>query len=275
MNESKKYHRAQYLARFAYIGSNFYGVQEQPNFPTVLGAVRRRLESYARQPIKALAVSARTDRGVHALENYATFYLKDPVDSEQLVKNFEASRDDGLYALSLRRVDYRVHARGNARGKTYRYTIVDGCDEKALGSDAFAWRVVPRLSIEAMSLAASHLVGLKDFSSLRGGGCQAQSPIKEIYSVSINRCSSGEILVEIHGGSFLRKMIRNMVGLLVEMGASLRKPDSMIEILEKKDRRAAGIMAPAHGLCLIRVELLLDGGLVRTSSPSSKIAWGL
>lgn len=274
MSESRKYHRAQYLARFAYVGSGFYGVQEQPNFPTVMGAVRRRLESYACQPIKALAVSARTDRGVHALENYATFYLKDPVDSEQLIEDFQACRDDGLYALSLRRVDYRVHARANARNKTYRYTIVDGCDEKELGSGAFAWRVVPHLSIEAMSLAGRHLVGEKDFSSLRGGGCQAHSPIKEIYSVSINRCPSGVIFIEIHGASFLRKMIRNMVGLLVEIGTNLRKPHSMVEILEKKDRRAAGIMAPAHGLCLVRVDFLLDGGSVKTSRPASKTSWG-
>jgi tRNA pseudouridine38-40 synthase len=244
--------RRQFLLRFAYQGQLFPGVQEQPGLPTVLSALRKRIEIASEDKAHALFVAARTDRGVHALENYATFYIKNIVDISLFSKKLTAHQDDGLYALLVAPVSSKVHARGQARSKIYRYYIKD----KIASSNPinnFRWEIAPKLNIESMRAAARYLIGLHDFSSLRGGGCQAGTPFKEIFFIDINRSASGVIAIEIHGDGFLRKMIRNMVGLLAEIGAGLRLPESTPKILAKKDRNAAGIMAPASGLFLAKI----------------------
>jgi len=245
--------RKQFLVRFAYRGERFYGVQEQPQLNTVLGTLRKRIEEALDQKARALFVAARTDRGVHALENYATFYIKALVDIPIFFQKMRMHRNDGLYALSIASVSAKVHARGNARSKIYRYYLQDDVDCAKFNGLNRMWAIAPKLDISAMRHAALYLVGKQDFSSLRGGGCQAGSPYKEIFSIDIERSTSGVIAIEICGDSFLRKMIRNAVGLLVEIGAQLRPPESMVEILAKRDRMAAGIMAPAYGLYLIKV----------------------
>lgn len=257
MNPNKFDNRLPFLASFAYLGTAFHGVQEQPQLPTVLGAVRRRIEESSQQKAHALFVTARTDRGVHALQNFVTFYLRPPLDVSAFIKSFCQPYDDGLYAVLVRPVEHRIHARGNARGKVYRYTIKDGCREALLEEQLLFWRIAPELCIEAMQRAASFIVGKRDFSSLRGGGCQAGSAVKEITDIKILRNRRGFVIIEILGNSFLRKMVRNTVGLLVEVGSGLRTPDSIPSILAKKSRLAAGITAPAHGLCLVKIEFIL------------------
>lgn len=245
----------------AYDGSRFYGVQEQKTLPTILGTLRERIEKCAMIKACALVAAARTDRGVHALNNYATFYLKGPLERpiDNIIEEVTRYRGDGLYIIRMNRVSSHVHARASSRGKAYRYTIIDGQEDAASNGCelGFAWKVAPRLDTEKMAQAASVLVGEKDFSSVRGGGCEAGSSIKEIFSINITRCDSGEIVVDIYGRAFLRKMIRNIIGLLVEIGSGLRKPCSTSFILEQKDRNASGIMAPAHGLCLMSVDFEL------------------
>jgi tRNA pseudouridine38-40 synthase len=252
MNQSRFLNRAQFLAHFAYLGLPFHGVQEQPHLVTVLGTLRKRIEESAKQRAYALSVTARTDRGVHALHNCATFFLKQPIDPIKVIKEVSAHRQDNLYNVSLIQVPHYVHARGISNGKYYRYSILDDSNIIAI-ANPFVWRIAPRLSVEKMRFAARSLVGEIDFSSLRGAGCTASSPLKTIFDITIIRNAGGLILIDIFGNAFLRKMIRNMVGLLVEIGADLRDPNCIPEILDKKDRKAAGIMAPAHGLCLMAI----------------------
>ncbi len=229
-------------------------MQEQPNLPTVLGSLRKRIEEASLQRAKALYVSARTDRGVHALENYATFYLRRPLDAKAFIKTVTAHHDDGLFSVSVTEVPINIHARGNSRAKKYRYYVMDGCDPDHL-EHPFVWKVVPCLSVSGMQAAALFLEGEMDFSSLRGGGCQARSPLKNMHRITVTRCQTGVISIEILGNGFLRKMIRNMVGLLVEIGAHLRSPAKVPLIMAEKKRSAAGIMAPAHGLFLVNIDL--------------------
>lgn len=250
--------RCQFLAEFAYNGADFFGVQEQKNLKTVLGTLRQRIELVYPNPVRCLFVAARTDRGVHALHNCATFYVHHPVDTKALIRGVETFRDDGLYAVRIRQVDKKVHARAGV-GKIYRYTIIDGCEQPEQSSDGFAWSLTPTLDLEKMREAAAYLVGEQDFSSLRGGGCQAGTTVKHMYAITIARINKNLVTIEISGQSFLRRMIRNMVGLLVEIGAGLRDPLCVPAILAEKNRLAAGIMAPAQGLLLMRV--LLNHGL--------------
>lgn len=255
---NKHSERCYFLARFAYNGDDFHGVQEQPEHKTVLGALRTRIEASGECVPHALMVAARTDRGVSAIENFATFYAKKPVDTQRIINAAEACYDDGLVSVALIKTDHLVHARGSSRSKTYRYTIRDQVNNPC-ATKKLVWEVAPRLSLAAMRFAARDFVGEKDFSSVRGGGCQAGSVFKKIISINITRTKSGFILVDICGDGFLRKMIRNIMGLLAEIGAGLRQCDEIPDILAKKSRCAGGIMAPASGLCLMTVDFDFHG----------------
>jgi tRNA pseudouridine38-40 synthase len=245
--------RTQFLARFSYNGGGFYGVQEQPNLKTVLGVLRERIENAANKRALALTVAARTDKGVNALENYATFWLKDEVDPELIKSSVENQKNDGLIFVELSMVSKNVHARGNALGKTYRYLLADNISPREIKESGNTWDICPPLNLDAMKSAAKILLGKNDFSSFRGGGCQAGSPIKTIEKISIERNENNFISIQIDGDGFLRKMIRNIVGLLAEIGSGLRCPLEVESILQKKSRQAAGIMAPPQGLTLVKV----------------------
>lgn len=260
MNKERLIDRYQFLVRMAYDGSKFFGVQEQGALPTVLGELRKRIEECSKLKACALVASARTDRDVSALNNYATFYLKGlNKNVKDFIEQVEKHRFDGLYAVSLKLVSYQVHARSCSGAKVYRYTVIDN----EQGMSPFAWSISPSLDTEAMKEGAKFLVGEHDFSSLRGGGCEAGSTIKTIFSIELHRCPTGEIIIDIHGSAFLRKMIRNLVGLLTEVGAGLREPFEIEQILDQKDRQAAGVMAPAQGLSLLSVEFVLPENSLR------------
>lgn len=227
------------------------GVQEQPGLKTVLGQLRGRIREAAGQPPRGLFVAARTDRGVHALHNLATFYLPDPIHEDEFCQNSLKNHGDGLYISSLKRVSPHIHARGNSRGKIYRYSVIDSSPEPK--ANPWGWEITPSLNIEKMREAAQFFLGENDFSSFRGRGCGAKDPKKNIFHIAILRTANQTVIIEIHGNAFLRYMVRNMVGILLEIGAGLRQPADLLAILDHKDRNSAGIMAPPHGLCLVRV----------------------
>lgn len=257
MNHKKLHERSSFLIRFAYDGAHFMGVQEQPGLRTVLGDLRRRINECAGQEIRGLFVAARTDRGVHALENYATFYLASACVHEHFIREMLKNQHNGIFIRALKRVSPHTHARGNARGKIYRYSITDGNEEVV--QSPWAWHIAPHLDVDKMKKAASYLVGEHDFSSFRGGGCSAHNPVKIISHIGIKRSAANTmVLIEIHGNAFLRYMVRNIVGLLVEIGAGVKKAEEMPSILSAKSRLAAGIMAPPEGLCLVKVGFM-DG----------------
>jgi tRNA pseudouridine38-40 synthase len=259
MSHKNLSYRSSFLISFAYDGAMFVGVQEQRGLKTVLGALRERISAAAGHPARGLFVAARTDRGVHALKNLATFYLVDPICLEDFARQSLSNRDDGLYVIDLKSVSPHVHARGNSRGKTYRYSVIDDCPKPE--ANPWAWQIAPPLNIASMREAALYFLGEQDFSSFRGRGCGAKNPLKNMSKINIFRAAQNQmVIVEITGNAFLRYMVRNMVGILLEIGAGLRKPSDMPTILGAKSREAAGIMAPAHGLCLVKVGFELGHG---------------
>ena len=252
--------RFQLLVRFGYDGARFHGVQPQGMGISTAGqAVKDRLLQAAGVPPKALNFAARTDAGVHAIANLATCYFRDVDDAaaEQIRRRLEQARDDGLVHVRAFRVPPTVHARGSARGKRYRYLVDDNADPAQLERHR-SWAVVPALDIDAMRAAARHLEGTHDFSSLRGGNCSAASATKTLARVRIGgpfplQQGQHRFLVEVAGNAFLRKMMRNLTALLVEIGAGLRSPDDVPAILATRDRSAAGVCAPPQGLTLLVV----------------------
>lgn len=256
--------RAQLLVRFGYDGSRFHGLQPQgPLIPTAGAALKHRLEEAAGAPPKGLNFAARTDAGVHALANLATCYWRDLDDDAvaHIMARLAVPRDDGLVHVRAWRVPPTVHARGSSRGKRYRYLIEDGAEDAhdLEQRRPHAWVVAPRLDVDRMRLGAAHLVGTHDFSSLRAHDCGAASATKTLAMIRVGGPFLVEggrrrrIVVEVAGTAFLRKMMRNLVGLLVEVGAGLRAPDDVGEILRARTRHAAGLCAPPGGLTLMEV----------------------
>jgi tRNA pseudouridine38-40 synthase len=246
--------RTTVLVRFGYDGARFFGLQPQPGLATAGGALQARLTDAAGAPPKGLAFAARTDRGVHAVRNLATCYWLGPLTDDAiaaLVARAAVDRGDGLTDVLVVPVPPTVHARGISRGKRYRYVVVDDADPDDLDDDR-AWRIVPSLDVARMQQAAVHLCGRHDFTSLRGGGCSAGSATKTLFAVDVAR-EGGAVTVDVTGDAFVRHMMRNLVALLVEVGAGLRAPDDVAAVLGARDRRAAGLMAPGAGLTLVAV----------------------
>ena len=271
-----RHHRV--LIRFGYDGARFYGVPPQPGLPTVGEALRRRLEQAAGTRARALAWASRTDRGVHARGNLATAAFPQDVDVVRIAARVAVPRDDGLYAVAMRPVPEQVHARNVGVGKRYRYLVQDGVPAVrvqflacTLGRqrgpvglpqtqpDAVerrSWPVAPLLDPGRMRSAARHLVGSHDFTSF-AARLGAQEPVRTVTGIRVARVS-GLVRLDVEGSGFLRYMVRNIVGLLVEVGAGIHPPAHVRTVLEARMREAAGIMAPARGLSLRGIQMSRD-----------------
>jgi tRNA pseudouridine38-40 synthase len=250
-------HRATLLVTFGYDGEPFFGLQPQPGHPTAGGALKARLTEAAGQPPRGLAFAARTDRGVHALATAATcWFPADAIDVGAVAARVADHRDDHLTVHAVHRVDAAVHARTVSVAKHYRYRIVDGADPAAADAGhERAWHVVPRLDEKAMQAGAEHLVGTFDFTSLRGGGCSAATPVKTITRLAVHRGHDDVIEIDVEGNAFLRHMVRNLAGLLVEVGSGWRDAATVPAVIAARHRQAAGLQAPAGGLTLVELRL--------------------
>ena len=271
------------LVRFGYVGDRFYGVAPQPDVPTVGAALRKRLEDAAGTRARRLAWVSRTDRGVHAVENMATAGFPQGTDVARLALGVAVPRDDGLRRVSLRPVPDSVHARSLAEGKHYVFRIQDAVAgmrvqqlacwlgrrpipvppgaEPPVSLDRRCWQVAPALDASRMHAAGQYLVGEQNFRSFVGGPIGEKNPVRRVTRVRVVRVmESGQsiVRVDIEGTSFLRYMVRNIVGLLVEVGAGIHPLEHVSAVLSAQDRSAAGVMAPARGLCLQRIHVARD-----------------
>jgi len=238
--------RRQYLVRMGYDGARFYGVPPQRHGPTVTSALMARLEEAAGQRARALCFTARTDRGVHAVENYATCWFVEPFDAVGFETAASQDRDDGLVDVKAIPVDVHVHARNISQGKWYRYRIrTDGAeDDRALS-------VTDLLDVDAMDTMASSFVGTHDFSAYRYR-CSSPNTVKTLTRVEIIRVDG---LLEIHfeGDGFLRWMIRKLVGAIIEVGLGRFSVDEGVALLAAGKSYGAPRAVSASGLTLMAV----------------------
>jgi tRNA pseudouridine38-40 synthase len=252
--------RVQLLVRFGYAGDTFHGVQPQPGVTTAGEALYRRLyEAFGAAP-KALNFTARTDAGVHATANVATCWFRGPLELEPAVAALTRPRADLLFGVTAERVAISVHARTLGLAKHYRYVIEDGSPVEA-HDNPFAWQVTPRLDVTRMRIGAAALAGTHDFSSFRAPRCSAGTPVKTVRRVEVSGPWPGatserrRFVIDVVGDAFVRKMVRIIAGTLAEMGAGLREPETMPEILAARRRGSAGVAAPARGLRLVTAEV--------------------
>ncbi|HTO08517.1 MAG TPA: tRNA pseudouridine(38-40) synthase TruA [Myxococcota bacterium] len=236
-----------------YDGTDFAGFQLQPDARTVQGVVEAAIAEITREQ-RRLIPAGRTDAGVHARGQVAHFDSDTRLSPPDLQRSLNAvlPRDVAVLQLADARPDF--DARRDARAKLYVYRILNRPEPSPLRARTHLHLRAP-LDLAAMAEAAKSLLGSHDFSAFRGapGGVpEDESPRRSLDRLELVG-RGDEISIEAEGRSFLRHMVRNIAGTLVEVGQGRRPPSEVAEVLASRDRARAGPTAAAHGLCLERV----------------------
>ena len=234
-----------------YDGSAYCGWQIQPNGPTIQERIETALQRMTRSKVNLIG-SGRTDGGVHALGQVANFTCDTNIDAQAFQSGLNSLLPTDIIIRSCREVDETFHARFNAKSKTYRYHILNSPLPAAIGRH-YHWWIRKPLDVEAMTAAAGYLVGKKDFKAFEATGSPRAHTIRHVLRADILLKDNSFIFLEIQAEGFLRYMVRNITGTLVEVGKGNMPPEEIIAILASKDRGRAGMTAPAQGLCLVEV----------------------
>jgi tRNA pseudouridine38-40 synthase len=235
-----------------YDGKPFVGWQRQDNGPSVQGAIENAILRLTGEQV-TIAAAGRTDAGVHALGQVAHADIEKPFDRFRIQEALNAHlRPHPIAILSAEPVDADFHARFNATARHYLYRIVNRRSPLTLDA-SHAWQVAADLDVDAMHIAAQHLVGHHDFTTFRAAECQAKSPVKTLDVLRVSRAGS-EIQITASARSFLHHQVRSMVGSLKLVGTGKWNPIDMKKALEAADRKACGPVAPPDGLYLVRVD---------------------
>jgi tRNA pseudouridine38-40 synthase len=234
-----------------YDGTAYAGWQRQPDQPTIQEAVETALRSIAQADISAIA-AGRTDAGVHALGQAVSFKSDKSLSPDEWLRALNARLPDDISARSVEQAADDFHARYSAVRKLYAYRILHRPERSAL-ERMRAWHLYGKIDLDAMREAAGYLVGKHDFSSFQGHPTDVENPVCDLQRLEIIR-DQDIVRIEMEADRFLKQMVRAVVGTLAEVGQEKRKPEEMKNILEAKDRRAAGYTAPAQGLYLVRVD---------------------
>lgn len=252
-----------------YDGTRFCGWQSQQNGRSVQQTLESAISTVADHPVSVVC-AGRTDTGVHALGQVVHF----DTDADRPERAWTIGVNSNLPAdVSVRWVaqgEEDFHARFSALSRTYRYVIHNATSRSALLANR-AWWHHRRLQTDRMQAAARFLIGEHDFSSLRAAECQSRSPIRTMRRIDIDR--SGDIVwIEVEANAFLHHMVRNIAGTLVRVGRQDAEPEWVAQVLASRDRKVAGMTAPACGLYFLRVDY--GGGLETPISDTAAVPAG-
>ena len=241
----------------AYDGSEFSGWQVQPDAATIQGTLASAIGRITAEKVLPQG-SGRTDAGVHALAQVATFCTESPIPTENLIKALNDVLPAAIRVLEVGEVSADFHARKSARAKTYRYRIYRGTICPPFLA-RYVWHYPYPLDENSMQAAAALVVGEHDFTSFaavdpeRGREEGEVTNVRRIFSSSWQR-DGDELVYTVRGSGFLHHMVRNLVGTFVLVGKGTLKAADVERILEARNRSTAGATAPASGLYLVGVE---------------------
>jgi tRNA pseudouridine38-40 synthase len=234
-----------------YDGSNYHGWQVQQDVVTVQQKVTEAIEKLCACDVR-LTGASRTDAGVHALGQIANFRIDTPVPTANFAGALTEILPDDIAVSQATDVPESFDAISDAKGKGYRYTIFTSGVRPVL-SIRQCWHYPGKLDWGLMERSAKLLVGKKDFKSFAAAADKRQSSVRTITNCGVIN-DFPWIYIDVEADGFLYNMVRNIVGTLVEIGRGRWKPEKITEILQAKDRCAAGPIAPAAGLCLMRID---------------------
>ena len=239
-----------YLITFSYDGSKFYGLQKQPNKETIQSNIESALEKINKKKV-CLISTGRTDALVHAYKQYAHFDLDINIECIALKKALNSLTSKYIYVKDVKQVSGDFHARFDVLNKTYVYKINMG-EYDPISCD-YIYQYNKNLDITKMEEASKYLIGTHNFKSFTTAKDKRKSYERTIDNITFKKTND---LLEISftGNGFLRYMVRNMVGILIEIGSLERNVDEIETILNSEDRKYAGITAQPCGLYLVDVK---------------------
>jgi tRNA pseudouridine38-40 synthase len=231
-----------------YDGTGYSGWQRQTDAPTIQEEVEKALSSIANHPVEVVS-AGRTDAGVHALGQVFHFDVQTQRPFHGWLLGANTRLPDAIALQWVRAVSSDFHARFSATSRRYRYVIFQSRVRPALQRHQACWYRYP-LDITLMQQGSRALLGEHDFTSFRAAGCQSHTPYRFIHSIEVSRHEEW-VYVDIEANAFLHHMVRNIVGVLLEIGGRREEPSWAKEVLEARDRRKGGVTAPAEGLYFV------------------------
>ena len=234
-----------------YDGTAYSGWQRQPDQPTIQEAVETAILGVTQINVPVIG-AGRTDAGVHALGQVASFHIDRDMTPREWTRALNAHLPTSIVVRSAARMPNTFHARYSAKGKLYEYRILNRPERPATERD-YCWHIHQPLDDAAMNQAGLALIGSLDFSSFQTQPTDNDDPICHMQRFTVFR-EGDRLRTEAYADRFLKQMIRSIVGTLVEVGLNKRTPESLNTILKARYRSAAGKTAPPQGLFLVRVD---------------------
>ena len=237
----------------AYDGTAYCGWQVQPGVVTIESELNRCLSDLFKEDIQVIGAS-RTDSGVHAMGNIAVFDTTARMPGEKVSYALNQRLPEDIRIQKSEEVPLDWHPRHQNSRKTYEYRIYRGefpMPVKRLYS-LFPYH---KLDVKAMQQAAGYFVGEHDFKSFCQVGAQVESTVRTIYDLTVEEQGS-ELVIRVTGNGFLYNMVRIIAGTLMDVGQGKKSPDDIPDIIEAKNRQAAGPTAPPQGLMLVKYQYL-------------------
>lgn len=243
-----------YKLTIAYEGTNYCGWQVQPNGVSIQAHIEEALQTVLQKPVRIIG-SGRTDAGVHALGQVAHFRYEEELDLEKLRFSLNCLLPKDIRIIAIDSVFPSFHAQHHAESKTYRYHLYLNkvlCPFRR----AFVWHLPQPLALKKLKEAIPHFLGTHDFTAFSNEahkGVAAKYPVRTIYRIDVQE-EEGGIALEFEGDGFLYKMVRNMVGTVVDCALNRKEPSEIPALLHSKDRTKGSMAAPPQGLFLVRVK---------------------
>ncbi len=252
-----------------YDGTGYSGWQIQKKGKTIQGILEKAVYTVTGEHLRVTGAS-RTDAGVHAFQQVALFKTGSGLMPDVLNRAINANLPHDIRVIGAEECSADFHPRYSAKNKTYSYLISykrvypASPQGGSVFLDRYSWLVFYSLDCDLMKRAARYFIGRHDFSSFRASGCSSKNPVRRIIDIQISERASFNFMtfrfnvplikITIKADAFLRHMVRNIVGTLVEVGRGRLSPTHMKEILKLKDRRCSGQTAPGCGLFLEKIE---------------------
>ena len=241
-----------FLLNFSYDGSNYKGYQRQPGCHTIQEELEIAVQKVNNNIKRAVHSSGRTDKGVHALNQYAHVDIDIDITEKKFKRALNSNLPDDIYVKSVSLVDEHFHARYYVREKEYKYYLNMGEYNPLERNYVYQYNYL--LDVEAMRDAIRVFLGEHDFRAFATDSKDKENCVRKIYEVSIEELNDNKIAITFRGSGFLRYQVRNMVGILLQVGQNKISTEDVEKILASCNREKSGKTAPAEGLYLTKVE---------------------
>ena len=242
-----------YLIRIEYEGTNFVGWQSQKNGKSIQDTIEKVLKKILKTKIRIIG-AGRTDKGVHALSQYASFKVKKNIENKKvfLESANHFLKNKLISILDIRKKSKNFHARHSAKLRTYEYIIANRQGNLSINKNR-AWHVKKKLNLNLLKKGAKLLEGTHNFSTFRAASCSAKSPVKKMNNIRIGKLND-TIKIRFSSQSFLQNQVRSMVGCLKYLATSKWSIDDFKEAFKSKKRSNCAPPAPPCGLYLYNIK---------------------